>query len=145
MVDAIGASTEKSAKSMRQLGLYALIGVASNVLGYLLYLAITHAGVAPKVAMSFLYAFGATAGFWGNRQLTFSHRGKVLGAGFRYVIAHCLGYLLNFMMLEIGVNWNGYSHQWVQAVAIFVVAAYLFAANKYFVFQEADVVCRSPT
>lgn len=127
---------------MRQFGLYTLVGIVSNVLGYLLYLVVTHAGVAPKVAMSFLYVFGATAGFWGNRQLTFSHRGKILSAGFRYVIAHCFGYLLNFMMLEIGVNWKGYSHQWVQAFAILVVAAYLFAVQKYFVFQEADAVCK---
>lgn len=136
MADVKQLHSNKTGNSTRQLTTYALIGVVSNLLGYLLYLVITHSGVPPKMAMTFLYFFGAAAGFWGNRRLTFSHQGKILGAGLRYFFAHCLGYMLNFLILEIGVTEFGYAHQWVQAVAIFAVAAYLFVASKYFVFAK---------
>lgn len=57
-----------------------------------------------------------------------------MGAGVRYVIAHCIGYLLNLSILIVFVDELGYAHQWVQAIAIFVVAAFLFLAFKVFVF-----------
>jgi len=57
-----------------------------------------------------------------------------MGAGVRYVIAHCIGYLLNLSILIVFVDKLGYAHQWVQAIAIFVVAAFLFLAFKVFVF-----------
>jgi uncharacterized membrane protein (GlpM family) len=47
---------------------------------------------------------------------------------------HASGYLCNLAILRVFVDRLGYPHQIVQAVAIFVVAAYLFLAFKMFVF-----------
>ncbi len=123
---------------LRQLIRYGLVGVAINLSGYLVYLLLTYFGVSPKITMSMLYFIGAVAGFWGNRKLTFAHQGSLLGSGARYTLAHALGYLINLTILIVFVDRLGYAHQWVQAVAIFVVAGYLFIAFKLFVFAKSN-------
>jgi putative flippase GtrA len=119
-----------------QLLKYGIVGVASNAIGYLIYLGITYLGVAPLIAMTALYSVGAFVGFVGNRRLTFSHSGNALASGVRYVLAHIVGYFLNLSMLLIFVHHLGFPHQLVQAVAILVVAAFLFIAFKTFVFRS---------
>lgn len=121
---------------MQQLIRYGLVGVASNAAIYFVYLLITHLGVEPKTAMTLVYIIGASIGFVGNRKWTFAHRGDSSSAAMRYVLAHLLGYLLNFMILFTFVDRLGYAHQWVQAVAIIIVAGFLFIVFKYFVFRE---------
>jgi putative flippase GtrA len=132
------ASRLKNHRSVIQLFRYGLVGLASNLIGYLVYLCLTHFGTTPKITMSILYVVGATIGFLGNRKLTFAHKGNLLGAGVRYVIAHCFGYLINLTILVLMVDRLGYPHQWVQAAAIFVVAGFLFLVFKFFVFAEVD-------
>ena len=122
---------------MRQLVRYGLVGVVSNVTIYFVYLFITYIGVEPKTAMTLVYIIGASLGFIGNRKWTFDHRGKSSSASLRYVLAHLFGYLLNFLILFTFVDRLGYFHQLVQALAIIIVAAFLFIVFKYYVFPSA--------
>lgn len=123
---------------MTQLIRFAAVGVASNVLGYTLYLIITYLGVAPKLAMTVLYVVGAFIGFAGNRKYTFAHEGGLMGAGWRYVVAHGLGYLINLAIQIIMVDRLGYPHQLAQALGVCVVAVFLFVVLKYLVFVNSD-------
>jgi putative flippase GtrA len=125
-------------ETIKQLFRYAFIGVVSNVTGYLIYLSITHLGMAPKLAMSVLYSVGAAIGFFGNRSLTFSYKGAMIGPGIRYLMTHTAGYLLNLTILITFVDNFGYPHQFVQAIAILVVAAFLFISFKFFVFRTSN-------
>jgi len=127
-------NNEALGKSNRELIYYGLIGVINNTAGYLMYLMITYFGGPPKIAMTILYFVVATASFLGNRKLTFKHQGHLLGSGIRYIVAHFFGYFLNLTILIVMVDCLGYAHQLVQAAAIFIVAAFLFLALKYFVF-----------
>jgi len=119
-----------------QLLRYGFIGLASNTVGYLLYLGITYLGTPPKLAMTLLYVSGAALGFFGNRQLTFAHQGSILSAGLRYVLVHTLGYFLNLTILLVFVDHAGYPHELVQAMAILIVAIFLFLTFKLFVFRS---------
>ena len=119
-----------------QLFRYGVIGLASNVAGYIIYLVITYFGTTPKTAMTILYISGALFGFWGNRKVTFAHDGNIFTAGIRYFIAHTLGYFINFGILVVMVDRLGYPHQWIQGLTIFIVAAFLFLAFKFFVFKR---------
>ena len=121
---------------MRQLIRYGLVGVVSNAAIYFVYLLITYLGVEPKTAMTLVYIIGTAIGFIGNRKWTFAHRGDSSGAVLRYALAHLFGYLLNFLILLTFVDHLGYAHQWVQVVAIIIVAGFLFIVFKYFVFRE---------
>lgn len=121
---------------MLQLIRYGVVGIVSNLAIYFVYLLITYLGVEPKIVMTLVYVVGAFIGFVGNRKWTFAHRGDSSSAALRYVLAHLFGYLLNFLILFTFVDYLGYAHQWVQAVAIIIVAGYLFVVFKYFVFRE---------
>lgn len=136
MIESVPSATGTS--SFQQLLRYGLLGITINLAGYLVYLLVTFLGVTPKITMTVLYCVGTTAGFWGNRKLIFSHQGSVVGAGVRYIIAHGFGYLINLSILVVFVDQLGYTHQWVQAVAVFVVAGYLFLVFKFFVFRNLD-------
>jgi putative flippase GtrA len=123
---------------MKKLFRFAVVGIVSNLIGYLLYLYVTFLGAAPKVAMTVLYGIGALIGFIGNRKYTFAHKGKLQRAGMRYAVAHCAGYTINFLTQIVVVDQLGYPHQLAQAVGICVVAAFLFVTFKYFVFIEPN-------
>ena len=121
----------------RQLVKYLFVGVASNAAGYCTYLLLTHFELPPKVAMTLLYVTTAALSFFGNRKITFSYEGRLFGAGFRYIIAQSLGYLINLAILMVFVDQLGYNHRIVQAIAIITVAFYLFFSLKLFVFRRA--------
>lgn len=122
---------------VRQLIRYGTVGLAINAVGYLAYLALTLLGTAPKIAVTILYAVAVAVGFVANRNLTFGHEGRLDRAAVRYVTVQFSGYLLNLAILEIGVDRRGYPHELVQALAVFIVAAFLFVAMKLFVFRSA--------
>jgi len=130
----------KSRNLIAQLYCYGFVGIASNLTGYMIYLLVTFLGATPKITMTLLYIAGAAVGFWGNRRLTFSHKGRLLGAGVRYTIAHLFGYAINLVILIVMVDNLGYPHQWVQAAAIFIVAIFLFITFKFFVFSEPGLL-----
>jgi len=123
-------------QAARQLLSYAMVGVLSNLAGYALYLLLTHLGCTPKLTMTMLYAAGATIGFFANRRFTFRHDGHVGATGIRFMVAHALGYLLNLALLLIFVDVLGFAHQIVQAIAIVVVALFLFMLFRLFVFVQ---------
>ena len=127
-----------------QLARYGLVGLCVNLVGYLAYLLITWLGVPPTPTMTGLYAVGAIAGFWGNKRLAFRHQGRWARPAARYVIAHAGGYLLNLMLFMVFFRRLGYPHQAVQAVGIFVVAAYLFLMFRFYVFRPDAATQSAP-
>ena len=125
-------------KSVIQLLRYGLLGVATNSVGFVIYLIFTYLGTTPKITMTFLYGVGIEISFWGNRKWTFMNNGNVTGSGFRYVIAYAVGYFINLAILIVMADKLGYAHQWVQALAVFIVAAFLFIAFKFYVFRNSE-------
>jgi len=124
-------------KTFRQLFSYALIGILTNVLGYAFYLLLTYLWDAPKITMTALYFVGASIGFFANRRYTFRHDGHIGVTGVRYLLAQVAGYLLNLVLLLLFVDWLGFPHQIVQAIAIIVVANFLFVMSRFFVFAQS--------
>ena len=121
----------------RQFIRFGVVGLASNLLLYLLYLGLTAVDFEPKRAMSLAYAIGVLQTFVFNKQWTFGHRGQ-LGASFaRYLGVYAVGYLLNLAVLMVAVDRLGYPHQWVQGLMILLLAAFLFLMQKFFVFKPA--------
>ncbi|MGH8333711.1 MAG: GtrA family protein [Pseudomonas fluorescens] len=123
-----------SQKIVRQFLRYALVGALTNLCGYAVYLLLTSLWGAPKLTMTLLYSVGALIGFIANRRFTFRHDGHIGMAGIRYLLVQLSGYLLNLFLLMLFVDWLGFSHQLVQAVAIVVVAVFLFVLSRVFVF-----------
>jgi putative flippase GtrA len=121
-------------KFLRQLFSYGIVGLLTNSLGYSLYLSLTYLWNSPKLTMTVLYSSGAIIGFFANRRLTFRHDGPIGLVSMRFMLAHLLGYFLNLSLQVFFVDVLGFAHQLVQALAIFVVAIFLFVSFRYFVF-----------
>lgn len=122
--------------SFKQLIKYGVVGISTNLIGYLLFLTITFFGMPHKLAMTVLYCVGVLISYLGNKSWTFEHKEGHLSTAIKFVMAHCVGYGLNLSMLMLGVDYFGYSYQLVQFVAIFVVAAFLFIIFKLFIFNN---------
>lgn len=128
--------TRHPREATRQLISYALIGGLTNLAGYGCYLLLTNLGGGPKSTMTGLYVLGFLISFFANRKITFRHDGHIGQAGFRYMLAYAAGYMLNLSLIVLFVDWLGYAHQLIQAAAIIIVALFLFALSRNFVFSQ---------
>ena len=127
-----------SRRTLVQLLRYGVVGLASNTVGFLLYLLLTDGiGMDPKLAMSLLYVVGVLQTFLFNRNWTFSHDGPKRRALIRYFCAYGFGYLVNLAVLVILVDHFRLPHQPVQGAMIFVLAGLLFLLQKFWVFRPA--------
>lgn len=127
--------TARDRATRRQIVRFAAVGLVSNGVLFAFYLVLTLAGLAPAVAMSIAYVAGVLQTFAFNRAWTFGHR-DAAGAPFaRYVATYAMGYVGNLLLLLLLVERMGLPHQWVQAVAILCVAAFVFMLQKHWVFR----------
>lgn len=115
---------------------YGGVGVLSNFLGYMAYIAIVAVGVGHKLAMSFVYATVFIISFYGNRKFTFDHSGAIAAVGIKFVAVYALGYLINLCLLFFLVDKLGYKHEIVQLIAIGVIAILSFILLKFVVFSK---------
>ena len=123
--------------TLSQMIRYGIVGTTSNALLFVLYLAITAAGMEHKLAMSLLYVLGVAQTFIFNKRWSFDHDGSNRGAFVRYVISYGVGYLLNLTALYLFVDRLGWPHQAVQGIMILVLAALLFMMQKFWVFRTS--------
>ncbi|WP_422909287.1 GtrA family protein [Pseudomonas sp. MAC6] len=123
--------------TLEQIIRYGVVGLANNLLGYLIYLLITWAWLDPKIAVTLMYPIGALTAYFGHAKFSFTYRGSTSRGIVRYVIAHLIGYGVNVGMLFLFSDMLRYPHQLVQAVAIVVVAGVLYLLFRYFVFPRS--------
>lgn len=120
----------------RQLIRFAGVGLATNALLYLAYLAITAVGAGHKSAMTGLYCTGVALTFAVNRNWTFAHDGALSAPWRRYCALYAAGYLVNLLLLFALVDIAGLGHQPVQAALIVLVALLTFLGQKHWVFRR---------
>jgi putative flippase GtrA len=121
----------------RQFLQYCIVGVSTNALAYGLFLLLLQIGIEAKFSMSIVYVLAATVSFCMNRIWTFSFRGDWLGNTARFLGAQLSGYFLNLLILLVFRDYYHYPAAFVQAVAILVVALYMFSVSKAFVFRQS--------
>lgn len=116
---------------------FAIVGLTSNLVLYLIYLAITYLGTEPKIAMTALYIAGVSISFFFNKNWTFKYEGSVPSTFVNYILVYACGYFFNLAGLYFFADRLGFQHEWVQGVLIFLTALLLFAAQKAIVFRSA--------
>lgn len=115
---------------------FALVGVATNSLGYSAYLLLTFLRVPPLVCISFLYPLAIVTSYLGHQKYTFEHRSSGRQAFLRYMLIQITAYLVNITLLAILPSMLGIPHQIVQLFLIFLIAAILFLLYRLMVFPE---------
>lgn len=123
--------------TFKQLFRYALVGLTTNGLGYLVYLLLTWLGVPPKLAMTVLYGVGVLLSYLGNRRYTFGDHDNFKESGIRFIMAYALGYMINLSLMILLIDHMGMPHQAVQALNIFITAVFIFIMLKFFVFKNS--------
>jgi putative flippase GtrA len=129
-----GGTGRAMKKTARQFVRYAIVGLVSNGVGFLLYLGLTFAGMEHKTAMTLLYAIGVLQSFLFNKRWSFQHGGVHGPAFLRYCIAYGVGYVVNLLGLIVLVDYEGYPHEIVQAFMVVSLAVMLFLFQKFWVF-----------
>ena len=119
---------------------FLLVGLASNIFLFVLYLALTEFGVGHIGSMTGLYFLGVMQTFVLNKRITFTHSGAAQRSFQRYLAIYFVCYVLNLGAMVLFVDLLGFRHQIVQGVAILVIAAILFLLQKFWVFAP----CRMP-
>ena len=131
------ASTSLSGRLVKhKLTRFVVIGVANNLVGYAVFVVLSLFGVSAIPAMSVSYAMGMVISFTGNRKWTFGHRGSVVRALTRFLIANAVGYGLNFGLLWIFVKSLGLPQIPVQFFATGGVALCTFLMMRLWVFRS---------
>lgn len=115
---------------------FVAVGIVNNVVVFTTYLLLGVGGLAPIPAMSAAYVTGMVISFVANRRWTFGHSGSGAGALVRFLVVNAIGYGVNFTILAIFVERLGWSHVWVQLVALGVVAMTTFTLLRLWVFRR---------
>lgn len=124
---------------------FVAVGIASNVVVYLLYILSTSLGAGHKTAMTVLYMLGVLQTFVVNRAWSFGHDGPKRSAFVRYLVSYLFAYLLNLGVMHVMVDIAGYSDRWVQGCMVIIVATLMFCLQKFWVFQvNREPVKREP-
>jgi putative flippase GtrA len=122
-------------KTKKQFLLYVAAGLITNLLGYGLYLLITWAGLGHKSTMTLLFFIGIAISFWINRAWAFQSESATPGAFARFVVAYLLGFAYNFLLLWLMVDFMGFDHAIIQAIAVATLSLILFVLQKYWIFR----------
>lgn len=120
----------------RQLVRYGVVGLASNGIGYLLYLLLTWFGMEYRVAVTVLFAVGVVQTFFFNKRWSFGHTGTPASALLRYWAVYVAAYFLNIAALTVLVEYVDVPHQIAQAILVFVIAGLIFVALRFWVFPR---------
>lgn len=116
---------------------YAIIGIASNVLLYILFLVFTGLGLGHKTAMTCLYGVGVVQSFYFNKRWSFGHDGASHIALVRYLLVYISFYIFNLGALYLFVDRLGFSHALVQGLTMLAIIVPIFLLQKFWVFPKA--------
>jgi len=113
---------------------YATVGVLATVSHYGLLAALVETGLLPAWLASGAGAvLGAQVAFFGNRTLTFAHRGAVGPAWLRFMGTAGLGAVLGMAVVALGVA-LGLHYLLAQAVATVLAMVVTFIVNRSWTF-----------
>jgi len=119
-----------------QLIRYGMVGLLSNLILYIFYLALTTWGVGHKTAMTGLFTLGFFQTFFLNKHWTFKHYGSLRYSLARYAVAFGGCYVFNLVILMVFVDHYRIPHEIVQGVVIIVVAILMFLLQKFWIFPD---------
>lgn len=116
---------------------FGIVGLTSNVVLYLFYLAMSQSGIDPKLAMTFSFVLGLTWTFTINKRWSFSHQGDWGRSSAKFFSLYGALYFINLTMLLVLVDVFGLSHVLVQAGVFLVYVPIIFLAQRYWIFRDA--------
>ena len=122
-------------QALRELVLFAGVGVVNTVLGLGTIWIASRLGAGPYLANVIGYAVGLTNSFVMNRAITFRARAGAPGASLRFLATFAVAYMVNLGVLSIGLAIDETRAFLWQIVAMCVYTGVFFVLSKWFVFR----------
>lgn len=119
---------------------YVIVGLFSNIAGFLIYVLVTSLGISPILTISISYLIYICLTFYFNKKWSFAHHGQRTTTAMKYFTVYCVSYVLNVILLAYFNSYLGFSHIVVQAGAVVPIAALIFLMQKYWVFRTQPTV-----
>jgi len=128
-----------SGTALGQLVRYGIVGMLVNGGAWLAFVAMVGMGLHHQVAAALMFALAVLVSYGLNRVWTFGFQGD-LGRTFgSYLVVYFVAWILDVMVLWIGVDVMGWSHALVQGGAILGIAGLIFLGQRYWVFRQENV------
>ncbi|WP_367115071.1 GtrA family protein [Thiocapsa sp.] len=115
---------------------FGIVGLASNVLLYMLYLMLVNLGVDSKIVVTVLYVIGLSITFFFNKRWSFSHQGEWDISIKRYLLLYGCLYLTNIAVLWLFVDLLALSPAIIQAFVVLSFIPVVFLVQRYWVFPQ---------
>lgn len=114
---------------------YGIVGLVSNGLLFLIYLALEALGAVPEFAATLAFILGTAWTYVANRQWSFKSDRRHTTAAPRYVATYLIGYALTVGTLSFTHRILGWPHYMGQLFAIGIAAVAIFVLLKVWVFR----------
>ncbi|MDN5669376.1 MAG: GtrA family protein [Renibacterium salmoninarum] len=113
---------------------FAVVGLSSNLLGYLLFVGLSLLGASAFAALTASFLLSMVISYFGNRGFTFAHRGSWRKSGLKFLAVAAFAYCFNFGILWLFVQHWGMPQIVVQFFAVGAVALCTFTLMRLWVF-----------
>lgn len=126
MIDLQKSGWKKKARhELQKFSHYSLVGVATNLGGYVIFLVLIWQGIDPIIASTVCYFVGVTASYVLNRRLTFRSKRSHAGAIPRFVGAYGVGLVVTVLSMAQLVPLLGPMLAQIATVVIAAVSIYV--------------------
>jgi putative flippase GtrA len=115
---------------------FTAVGIAVNLLLYVIYLALTSFGTGHKTAATLVYFGGVALNFFAHKKITFTDQGAAGRQLAPFAVVVGIAYAVNLGGLYLFVDIMKAPHQFVQAAMIVLCAVISFTLQKIWVFRK---------
>lgn len=120
----------------RQFLRYGAVGVVTNLILYLLFVALNAVGLTPIRAMTASFAAGCVLTYFAHGRYSFRYGATNLALLVKYVFVYGSAYALNLTGLWFGTARLGLSPRLVQVAMVVLIGVYLFLLARFVVFRK---------
>jgi putative flippase GtrA len=116
---------------------FAVVGIVTAILYYaLLLISVEWLGLHPTLASSLCYVIVVVFNYLMHYSWTYNLSADHTTAGVRYLLMIGTGFLVNAMVMHVGVTWMGWNYLLVQTGSVAVIAAWNFVLSTLWVFRN---------
>lgn len=117
---------------------FAVVGLTSNLLGYLLFVGLSLLGASAFAALTGSFLLSMVISYFGNRGFTFAHHGSWRSSAAKFLAVAAFAYGFNFGILWLFVQLWGMPQIVVQFFAVGAVALGTFTLMRLWVFPRSS-------
>lgn len=114
---------------------FVVIGLATNVVAFCLFLILVLIGVSPKRTLTLLYWTFVVLVFFINRAYVFGHKGNIFHAFKKHICVYIFGYGLSISMLAFWLDYLGLNYVVAMIMTSIVMPVYFYTMQKHLVFR----------